>query len=247
MIVSKELRNYFRAIYITICAIGLLYQSWHLVSEYLSGKTIVENRVERLKSTKLPAITICLPFMISFDRFVKTFPQYRNLYEEHKNLIVESKNWTQECALKLHQVFNKFKSAYFDKNLTIGDILDKVSIDKLDFRDVDIRGLDADDNLISIVHIEPIRSLVVEPYPRICFTLFSNMNDNSGLTRNLTRFRQFSFTIHHDNENHFFQYFTRPKPYYLALHSDNVMPDFIELDTFYPVELGFNQATGIGG
>src|SRR5690349_8679173 len=57
----KRLIKTFSIIFWSFC---FVYQSSQLITIYISGKTVVENRVERFKYSQIPAITICLPTFI---------------------------------------------------------------------------------------------------------------------------------------------------------------------------------------
>ena len=70
------------------CLSCFLYQTWQLVSQYLSGRTTVENRIERLVSSRLPAITVCLPTFMDMNPFADHYlkhsenTQFREYFDE---------------------------------------------------------------------------------------------------------------------------------------------------------------------
>ena len=62
------------------CSIFLLYQIIELFSQFLSGKTVVNIELKREIYENLPAITLCLPQIVSLEALAKYNPDYQRDY-----------------------------------------------------------------------------------------------------------------------------------------------------------------------
>ena len=80
-------RIIFRLFSTTFCAFGLLYQCYQLLSQYLSGKSVVNVEVKRELYPSLPAITLCYPEMVSMELAANYSDLYRHYYERYKDII----------------------------------------------------------------------------------------------------------------------------------------------------------------
>ncbi len=87
MTYKDKLKLFLRVILFFICISGLTYQASRLVSQYIRGQTVVNIRVEKLRYSKIPAITICYPRFISMEKFVELFPESSQAFDEYQNLI----------------------------------------------------------------------------------------------------------------------------------------------------------------
>ena len=99
-----KLKKYLRNILIIFCLIGFVGQTIQLLEVYFSGDTVPVIRVERLKQSKFPAITVCLPIFLSFKNFAQTFPQYEKTYTDYMDL-VGAKNWNDQVKGQFKQIF----------------------------------------------------------------------------------------------------------------------------------------------
>ena len=73
------------------CSIFLIYQFSDLLSQYMSGKTVVNIEVKRELYENLPAITLCLPQIVSMERHAKFNPQFQQDYHNyHKTMSKEN-------------------------------------------------------------------------------------------------------------------------------------------------------------
>ena len=70
-----------------VCIIGLVYQTSILFGQYMRGNTVVHIEVYRIENTSLPAITICYPHILSFERLAKNQQEYNASFEQYKNLL----------------------------------------------------------------------------------------------------------------------------------------------------------------
>ena len=122
---------------IILCTLGFIYQTQQLVALYLSGKTIVENRVERLDYSQLPAITVCLPTFLDMELYAElklrnsNNPDHIQLYKEY----IEVKNlsqieWTPLAQHKQGIVFwNMLWKVFFGSQITLKEAFDKISVE----------------------------------------------------------------------------------------------------------------------
>ena len=230
----KEILKMFRVFAWILCLSGFLYQTSQLVSLFFSGKTIAENRVEKLKFTKLPAITICLPFFMSFQRFSETYPQYQQLYKNYTHLVKRNK-WDKQDYSNYDQFFETFLKAYKDEQVPIGKMFE-LAINYLDDFHVDITVFDEQDQLIYISEKRKwFRSLWVNAVPRICFTTFSDLDDKYRVYK--TQMREINIEIRHNNMD-YSHYYLGSKGIYVSLHSANLLPDYKEGQTFQKIQNG---------
>ena len=86
-------RNIFRVLSTILCTTGLLYQSCQLLSQYMSGKSVVNIEVKREMYSHLPAITICYPEMVSMELAADYSDVYRHYYEKYMK-VYEVYDWT---------------------------------------------------------------------------------------------------------------------------------------------------------
>ena len=84
---KMKLRIIFRVLSTILCITGLLYQSCQLLSQYMSGKSVVNIEVKREMYSHLPAITICYPEMVSMESGANYSDLYLHYYEKYKELI----------------------------------------------------------------------------------------------------------------------------------------------------------------
>ena len=106
-------RIIFRLFSTIFCASGLLYQCFQLLSQYLSGKSVVNVEVKRELYPSLPAITLCYPEMVSMELAANYSDIYRHYYERYKDIIdMIDENRTkyemfEENITKLYKAFVK--------------------------------------------------------------------------------------------------------------------------------------------
>ena len=56
---------------VSISILGFGYQVYLIFDQYMLGKTVVNFEVKRLKSQPLPAITICIPRILSISKLLR--------------------------------------------------------------------------------------------------------------------------------------------------------------------------------
>ena len=78
-----------KSVLYVLCFSGFLYQCYDFYSEYMSGKTVVNIKVETILNQTLPAITVCFSSYYSIDSMdkndsiVQDFHEYENAnYEQ---------------------------------------------------------------------------------------------------------------------------------------------------------------------
>ena len=106
----------------------------------------------------------------------------------------------------------------------------ETAIENLTYGRIDITAFDEHGQMIFIdQHRKWFRSIVVNRYPKICFTKFSALDDNY---RHFTiQIRDITFEIVHKNEDYSHVMFGS-KSIYFSIHSPNILPDFKEDQTF---------------
>ena len=123
---------------ILVCLSGLLYQSYDLVNQYISGETVVSLKLERLETKPLPAFTICLPKFLSLKKASefdsvnnKLYMNYTRLLEEYwnndttlNNTIPKDKDLNSKLAGLYLQIRNRIIKA----NLSAIDVLANFSV-----------------------------------------------------------------------------------------------------------------------
>ena len=75
-----------RYISIIVCVLVLCYQSHDILTEYLSGKTIVTLNMKSRSMDGIPAITVCLSRWIAMDRMAQTMvdTEFGELYDQYR-------------------------------------------------------------------------------------------------------------------------------------------------------------------
>ena len=89
--IIKTLEKMFELFLNLFCLIGLIYQSYILLNEYISGKTVVSIRVGRLKTETLPALTVCFQVFYDVKKMVNGRDDFAGKYSKYKNLVADHK------------------------------------------------------------------------------------------------------------------------------------------------------------
>ena len=233
-----------------VCLFCFVYQTTQLLTLYLGGKTLAENRVERLVNSRLPAITICLPTFMDMEKFAELFlnnsedPFHKTLYDDHQaiKVFVVENGWNKEAQDRQRTLFEKFLwDAYVVSNITVYDTMHKyladlqveykVYYDKTKYN----KAFDENDVVVEL----PLPKLVVSLVPfidaRECYTIFSDFDENFKDYKLIPieielRFRynvsSFPFIRFYEGD------------IYVSLHSPNVMPDFTRENVFQELKMG---------
>ena len=81
-----------------ICFIGFIHQASRLTIDYFNYETIVKLKYETDKESVLPGITVCFPFLSTWDQIKFKYPEFEN----YVNLSLDKLNQIKKS--------NKFQS-----------------------------------------------------------------------------------------------------------------------------------------
>jgi hypothetical protein len=217
-----------------ICSTSLSYQTWLIVENYLSGKTIVNINLYKNSDETLPGVTICHPNILSMEKFYENYKKY-------------SINWQKYFNLSTGEQSTYYKNKVVSK------------IDSLDLRDhlfkssIPYRDYDQDYIKIQIKNSMPHHEVNINfknNYPSSpletvnyrehlkCFTFFSWKN---SLFKNIT-FKSSDLSLYiRILVNKEWYPLTKESPILLALHSPNELPgesEFVKLNRkkFYTIQ-----------
>ena len=125
-------------IIIFVCFCGFLYQTSNLLTDYMSGKTIVSLEVGRKPTEALPAITLCTKNILGALGIHRTYPEMQNKtrnyfrlasqYQElHSGKIRMSEERKQLFMDKLVSIFEEIKLKINLSSLSPFEILQNLS------------------------------------------------------------------------------------------------------------------------
>ena len=229
---------------ISLCALCFVYQTQQLVSIYLSGKTIVENRVQRLKYSQMPAITVCLPTFMDMEKFSLGYlnssqdPFHKILFKEFVefNKSVE-KNGRSEAQNMQGQLYDKIVFEVFMKsNISMNEMFGKFTADinishKWQYNE-------AFNEKGDVVPLSlPIQIHSIAPFldPRKCITIFSVFDK---FYKN-TKLKIILLVLLFEHKNMSFPYNKYyDGDFYIALHSSNILPNYERDNIFQKMNMG---------
>ena len=256
---STILRN----ISFLFCVIGLFYHTFELVYQYWQGKTVVSIKVGRLSDETFPAISLCYPYALSFQKLAKINVKYQALFEKY--LVVLDKKYEDE-EQKQYELMSIYKILKQDinrrienKQLDFVDVLRNFSVNiddyenddmiKIKFEDLlhlewlnNISGTDKNEGLL-----KPVESYdITGPGPDgtwfsgKCFTYFSALEQKWRTVRKSIKYLK--IIVKYDTRA--FPIFTKVN-FNFAIHSPNTLPcmssgvcmnDFLTLKKSYLVK-----------
>ena len=239
----KKVRTPIRVVAVILCFIGFLYQTSELFSIYFSGKTSVDNRVERLKHSSLPAITICLPTFISMNNFAdfvlknSSNQTLHNIYQEYLAFREQSLiKWNEQVMTQQEKFHRMFVFDIFPNiNIFIIEVFNYLSIDNLNLTMFKSRAINENDELIELSIPTMVQSLVPFSDPRICFTYFSGFDPK--YRDNKIDLIQMEMTWLHDNSTFPLNQYNQGD-FHIALHSPNTHPIYIRAESFESLTMG---------
>lgn len=244
---KKEVKMVLRAIGIIVSSFGFLYQTTQLLTIYLSGRTSVDNRVELLKHSELPAITICLPTFMSMNKFANhvlrdsTRQQSRDLFEQYSDFRINFVEWNKSSIKWQKELHKKFITEAFPKeNISLIDIFDKISVEELELYKFDSLAMTESETLVELSRPIPFASIAPFSDPRKCFTFFNEFDKNY---RN-KKFKLIRLEMRFKHDNHTFpvdEYYTGD--FHIAIHSANFLPQYAREESFK--NLRMNQINAI--
>ena len=240
---DNHIKIVLRVLGIALSLVGFLYQTSELLSVYLSGKTSVDNRVERLKHSELPAITVCLPTFVSMDKFAEhllknsTNQTLRQTYDDYQNFIKTTNKQSNEQANSSQNKFWKLfvKDTFLDLNVTMAEVFDKISVDSLNLSHFQTIALDQENQIINLTKPKYMQSLVPFSDPRKCFTLFSGFDSSyNGKKFNLIKLKMQFF----HNKDNFPTSLYDSGDFHISLHSANTLPLYKRGESFLSLMIG---------
>ena len=239
-----------------MCSICFIYQSQQLVTIYLSGNTVVENRVERFKYSQIPAVTVCVPGFLNMAKFAENFlksssnDKFKDLYKRFR-LFRESNNNNNSNERTHKELYKDMYESFEDLNIPLNETFAKVIANPPKLVDYFlnhnfnaynisgvITGIPYPEYQVSIQHNEP-------PLP--CFTYFSDFDDNYRNSEWKIWKIQMVFILDKVNTPQSWYYDT----ILMMLHSPNNLPEvspenkFLKLKLNVKNEITFTESKSI--
>ena len=226
--------------------VGFLYQNSQLLSIYLSRETRVQNRVERLVFSELPAITVCLPSYVSMKRLadhllkVSTISVYREFANDYLKFSNGFKAWNDKTINAQKDIYSQMKDNFLDMNVSLAEIFDKIAIQDLTMINYSALAIHPSGNLSELIPPITFRSLVPFSDPRLCFTYFSELDPNY---RQGTKYKLIRLDLRFRVDRHDFPFDEYENgDFYVALHSANLLPRYVKEDSFRKIKLGVKNS-----
>ena len=174
-----------------ICSVGFVLQLYMLIWQYVQFNTVVNVDYESSRYKSIPAITICLPKLLSMKRVVEYFQRYNSSNEQSAN-VTKAYEIYQAALMNFSSIDNNnmtsnvfMNSIYRDNfetlipNLTILQLYQmSIPISNQSWFYVEGDKLNPDGSTSYIKHYadSPIESLMLG-YSGKCFTYFSHLNE----------------------------------------------------------------------
>ena len=233
-----------------VCLFCLIYETTTLLSLYFGGKTIAENRVERLVKSRLPAVTLCLPTFLDMEKFAELFlnssedPYHKTIYDKHQaiKMFVVKNGWNDEAQVMQRQLFEEFLwNVYVKSNISLYDIMNKFLADwQIEYKVYHgktkyNKAFDEKDVVVEL----PLPKLVVSLVPfidaRECYTIFSDFDDHFKDYKLIPIEIEIRFR-HNVSSFPFIRLYEGD--IYVSLHSPNSLPDFKRENVFHELKMG---------
>ncbi|CAG2167826.1 unnamed protein product, partial [Oppiella nova] len=205
----------FRVLISLVCLSGFLYQANEIISQYMTGRTFVNIKIERLKERHLPAITVCAPGVLSWAAYMSTSSEFTNTSEP---LADNSTTYYRYVNNIMHH-----------KNISLDDFYNRLSISLANHsQGHHIREFD--DHVV--YDPSPVETILSNPVPKKCVAFFSDYNPYwKGL---YTEQKVMDIRIEPD-ENWFPPGFNH---YSLILHSPNDIPLY-KVEYYQEIQIGY--------
>ena len=117
------------------CTTGLLYQSCQLLSQYMSGKSVVSIEVKREIHSHLPGITVCYPRMLSMEmvlNYREDFQIYINRTQELMKKAIKDRRLHEDLFRYLDNVYGdlemKLQQLIFTQPKFVNVVIDNLSL-----------------------------------------------------------------------------------------------------------------------
>ena len=238
-----ELNSVFKISARLLCFLGLFFHSCQLFYEYWQGKTIVNIEIDRKENVSLPGITICYPYLFSFEKVSHLDNFYNEQYLIYQSIINSTHNETDVQA-QLRMIYQRVVDNLLDQiNNKTFDLENMIENYTLVFKDNLIKILidsyvhEEDDSGYSNCDDHPIESYAILPSDGIiwadkCFTFFSALNKTWRNYRKNPR----NFFLRIDNNIKLFPH----DPFgifFLSVHSSNSLPNNLD-GNYHLIQLG---------
>ena len=236
-------KTYLKLICFTMSSICFVYQSSQFVSIYFSGKTVVENRIERLKYSQIPAITVCLPTFFDVDKFSEYLKGsnkqgHRQLYKKYLDYNKTTLNeWNNETELILSSLWDKYHNLYKKEHkvFRLIDLFNNASTSMtVGFRWTSY-AFNETDHIFKLKTPRPIHSIVMDYISVNCFTIFSDF-DREYRKRKVSLARLVVKLTHSNRSFPLNRLYN--ENFYISLHSQNNLPDYKLENVFRKLEMG---------
>ena len=229
-------KKLFRISYWILCSVGFLYQTSQLFSVFFGGKTISDNRIERLRFSELPAITLCMPWFMSIEKFGKKFPHYNStnrFWELLKNATAINEKDVDHTPFEF--VYREIHYNFTNEQVQFANVFEDLSIDDLNIILMEIFVINEQGKAVTIPPTKWFRSIRFEGYHRICFTQLSLLDES--FVKNKTQIIEISIKFIHKNEWYYHSFYGISQISF-SLHSANIYPNFNDAN-FQPINNGY--------
>ena len=251
-----NLKFTFNFILYLLCFSGFLFQCYDLYFEYMSGKTVVNIRVETILNQTLPAITVCYSTYYTPDTLKlndSIAHEFKKIYEEENEMIRLSQNKTvnsrivqlgsMKVQLKRERLLRNMKMVDFFEKLTIpislkGTYSTHYSNHYMYSVSADVIGFNYNRNEENMKLVKKEEKyLVRNPIESIMATKSNDTINN--LRKCFTFFshlqkewRNFKIKLNSINFQIIKGKDYKAKNFHLAIHSGNVLPNFYDFIEF---------------
>ena len=116
---SIKLLEIVRYVSIIVCVLVLCYQSHDILTEYLSGKTIVTLNMKSRSMDGIPAITVCLSRWIAMYRMAVINTEFGELYSQYRQRWNNFTNLNMISIIKEKGINDKLKAKYLELQETL--------------------------------------------------------------------------------------------------------------------------------
>ena len=182
-----EYKTFFNFISKFLCLFGLIYQTSGILKAFLQGKTVVNIEIDRKVNNTLPAITICYPYSISFEKISKLNDVYQEQYGTYLGYslnysLTKSEVWQSKMIFIYREVVNDIFEQINNFSLDINQVFTNFSIDFEN--DQGERMIVIGSNMENFTDMigHPIESVKIDKTPfgewktEKCFTFFSALD-----------------------------------------------------------------------
>ena len=207
-----------------------------LFGVFIGGKTISDNRIERLRFSELPAITLCMPWFMSIEKFGKKFPHY-NSTKRFWELLNDAQAIKEVDGqnLPFELVYREIHYNFTNEQVPLANVFEDLSIDDLNIILMKIFVINEQGKAVTIPPTKWYRSIKFTDWHKLCFTQLSLLD--KSYVKNKTQIIEISIKFIHKNDWYHTNFYGVSQ-IYLSLHSSNMFPNFNDAN-FQPIANGF--------